>query len=142
MSLLQPQPDSAFNALNGSVYEGVWIRHSESVFKRRIWTVKDSKAFLILASLAMLIAFTQTRAWVLIRYFIIQRKRPVRLHDDSNPERLQYLSQGRAVMEALSSTANAILTLRILVRRAFRTGGSEPSTHSDYSVVSPWFGIF
>src|SRR5947207_4764332 len=99
----QRQQDSEFNALGRYVYEGVWGKYSEPAFQKWKWTVKDWKALLILACVAMLIAFTQTKAWVLIRYIIILRKYPVRLPQPPKPESFEHLSQGRAIAKAILS---------------------------------------
>src|SRR5437667_7829702 len=112
MNFLLRQQDFALNTLGSYVYEGVWEKYSEPVCKRRIWTLRDWKALLVLACLAMLVAFTQARAWVLIRYIIVLWKRPVRLHDEANPEPLQHLSQGRAIIEMSSLAMNAISGLQ------------------------------
>lgn len=140
MSNLLPQ--FSLNSLN--VYEGVWKKYNEAALRRWIWTLKDSKALLVLASLTTLVAFTQTRAWVIIRYVIALRKGPVRLPDNNNPEPLRTPSQGRAIAEALSPILDGISMLQIFVRRAFQTGTrhQDPPANLDCSVVSLWFGIF
>jgi hypothetical protein len=80
------------NVLHNYVYAGGWNKFSSPAFQRWMWTVKDSKALLILAAVAMRVTFTQNRAWSLLRYLVLLRSKPVRLRDDTNPEPLLHLS--------------------------------------------------
>jgi hypothetical protein len=136
-------PDAAANVLRGYVYEGVWEKCTERSFQRWVWTLTNLKALFVLACLAVLIAFTQTRAWVLIRYVIYQMKKSVSL-DDTKPHPLQHLSQGAAIVQSLPSTADVTSTLRSLLQRTSRVLAAQrsASAESDCSAVSQWFGIF
>jgi hypothetical protein len=137
--------DAAYNPLSGYAFEGVWEKYDEPALRRWIWTVKDSTALLVLAGLTLLISITQTRTWAIARYVIRTRKgiQPARLHDENSPEPLQYLSQGRAILQVLPFAANGASRLR---RKAFtavrgrKVHPAEPFELND-PAISPLFGV-
>ena len=98
-------PNDAINVLHGYVHEGVWKKYNEPAFRRWVWTLRDSRALLVISCLALLTAFTQTRAWVIARYLIYQRKKSVRF-SNTIPDDLQSLSQGKAIVVALPSISD------------------------------------
>jgi hypothetical protein len=136
--------DAAYNPLSGYAYEGVWEKYDEPALRRWIWTVKDSTALLVLAGITLLISITQTRTWVIARYIIRTRKsiQPARLQDENSPEPLQYLSQGRAILQVLPFAGTGVSRLR---RKAFtairgrKVCPAEPLEGND-PALSPWFG--
>jgi hypothetical protein len=117
------------------VYEGLWENYSEHPLKRWTWTLSDSNALLCLACLTALIAFAQTRAWVIIRYFIYKRTKSPTLPGDHNADPRQNLSQGMAIAEALPSIKTSAKKLRDKLRR------TPIQQVYDCPIVSPWFGI-
>ncbi|KAH0827694.1 hypothetical protein AYO21_08865 [Fonsecaea monophora] len=149
--MLLKDSDGEYNELAGYAYEGVWERHDESALRKWIWTVTDSNALLILAGIALFIAVTQTRAWVIYRYVILTRTqvRPVRLPDESSPEPLLHLSQGKAIAEVLPFAKSGISNLwrkrASMLRRRTPQSAPEPEQEqesgSDEPATSPWFGI-
>ncbi|OAP55568.1 hypothetical protein AYL99_10541 [Fonsecaea erecta] len=143
--MLGKDSDGDYNELSGYAYEGVWERHGEPAMRRRIWTVKDSDALLILAALGLFIAITQTRAWVISRYIILSRTRirPVRIPDETSPEPLLHLSQGKAVAQVLPFAANGVRKIGRKITATFR---SRDAPHTDGSrsndpAISPLFGM-
>jgi hypothetical protein len=136
-------PDSRFVFdIQSLVYEGVWKNHSEQPFKRWIWTLKDSKALICLACLSILIAFAQTRAWVIVRYVIYQRTKSVRLPGDNKPDDRQTLSQGEAMAEALPSIRiwAKILWCNLQQFRSTPQSRRDSVPASGSPLISPWFG--
>jgi hypothetical protein len=117
------------------VFEGVWKNYSEQSLKRWTWTLSDSKALICFACLAALIAFAQTRAWVIIRYVVYQQTKSPTLPGVTNADPCQNLSQGMAIAEALPSIKTWAKNLKDRLRHR------DTQAASDSPVISPWFGI-
>lgn len=92
--------DPRFNILD-YVYEGVWKNHHDPAYRSWTWTLSDSKALLSLACLSILVAFAQTRMWVIARYVVYQRSKSPRLPDSQHVDPRLTLSQGEAIVESL-----------------------------------------
>ena len=128
-----PEPVSA------GVYEGLWQSYHEPPFRRWMWTLTDSKALVVLAFFTILVTYTQTCSWALLRRTILIWKRPIRLQDESTAEPLEYLTQGTAISEAV------VVSKKIIRRHAGSlfwpsTGVRAPQVEE--SPVSIWFGYF
>lgn len=129
------------------VYEGVWEKHGETFLRRWIWTVPDAKALFIFGCFGLLLAFSQSRSWALIRHAICSRKKTIRLNSN-DPEPLRHLSQTKAVLDVLPFLGCHISHFKTRVRRLFQvrspSGSNSGDTiqFSDCPIISPWFGIF
>lgn len=124
------------------VYEGVWKNYRDPAFRRWTWTLSDSKALLSLACLSILVAFAQTRMWVIARYIIYQRSKSPRLPDSEGVDPRLTLSQGAAIAETLPSIKMAVARA-VRQRWRFTPGRREEgddSSTQDLS-VSPLFGV-
>jgi hypothetical protein len=133
----QPINSSTLHPLNGLVYKGVWAMHSRPIYKRWIWTLEDGHALLALTSLAMLLAVTQTRAWILIRRFVFERTKAVQLPGSAYVDPNSSITQVQAARNVLS-----LVRLRRLpsnTTASVNRRSSDESWHA--SVVSPWYGI-
>lgn len=122
-----------------SVYEGVWEKYGETLLQRWIWTVSDAKAIVLFGVFGLLLTFTQTRSWVLIRYIICLKKRTVRLASN-DPDPLQHLSQARAILDVLPFFANHISRVKNQTLRLGRHPGNTGDV-TDSSVIPPSFGF-
>lgn len=137
-------PDTRIGRLNAYAGDGVWRFHPENGNPIWIWTLKDMKAFLVLAALTTLFAFTQSRAWVIIRLAILHWTKPIRLPDDTMPEPLLSLSQGAAVEQILPLILRASrkiygCTLGYCRTPTFR---QELSVHQPSPTIPSYFGFF
>jgi hypothetical protein len=94
--------------LSDYVYKGLWINYYAVPFWRWTLTLTDSEALVCLACISILLAFTQSRAWVLLRFAIYQKTKSPRLPDPDNMDYRQRLSQGNAVSGVLSQSKRTI----------------------------------
>lgn len=132
--------DKPFN-IEDYVYEGIWKNHHETPFRKWTWTLSDSKALFSLAILSILIAFTQARTWVLVRYVLYQWKPPVRLYDPDRIDPLFELSQGTAITEAYGHIKGELGSwIRHL--RSKINGQNQTPRENNPPLVSPLFGVF
>ena len=136
--------DHTRDPLSNYVYEGLWENYHEAPFRRWVWTLKDSKALVVLAAFTILVTYTQTCSWALLRQAVLKWKRPIRLQDESIPEPLEYLSQGTAISEATISSAK---TIRRHARSFFGPAIFGPATsirapQVEDGLVSAWFAFF
>lgn len=83
--------DMVSSELHEYTYEGFWRKCSEPAFKQLVLTIRDSIDLIILACVAIVLGFTQSRAWAIYRYAILQCNKSVRLPDDRHPEPLEQL---------------------------------------------------
>ncbi|KAF2731938.1 hypothetical protein EJ04DRAFT_566407 [Polyplosphaeria fusca] len=126
------------------VYEGLWKNHHEGRFRTWTWTLSDSRALVGLAFLSLLIAFTQTRSWVLLRYIIYQRTKSLRLEDTSQVDPLLQLTQGTAITGAWRSIKAAAYASYRRSQRANpnrNTQGDEWNA-DELPIASSFFGVF
>lgn len=126
-------PDSGFatNLLHEYVYEGLWWRHNQSIIRRWVWTLTNRNAILVLGGLGLLLTFSQTRAWVVLREIIYHHKKSVRLDGDTSPDHIRHLTQGNAIEDILPSVKYQLSKFGCFSRQV------QP----DSSVISPVFGI-
>jgi hypothetical protein len=108
------------------------------MFRRWIWTLGNLNAILVLGCLALLLTFSQSRAWVLVRYIIFLRKRPVRLPDTVSSDPLEHLSQEKAIVSVLPALKSR---LKILCIRHSHAERANSPLHPVSPVISPLFGI-
>ena len=128
-----PEPVSA------GVYEGLWQNYNEPPFRRWMWTLTNSKALVVLAFFKILVTYTQTCSWALLRRAILRWKRPIRLQDESISEPLELLTQGTAIREAI------IISKKNIRRYADSLFWPSPGVGDplvEESLVSTWFGFF
>ena len=64
---------------------GIWWDSSEPLYQSLIWTMTNTNALIILGALMVLGAYTQTRAWVLLRSLATQITTPIKLRAESDP---------------------------------------------------------
>jgi hypothetical protein len=86
----------------------------------------NSEAIAFLASLAVLLAYAQTRVWNLARGGVRRLTRPIQLPDDSDPDSLTRISQKEAIISACSVLFNVCKT---------------KSRRRSMATISPWFGV-
>jgi hypothetical protein len=126
------------------VYEGLWKNHHEPPFRKWTWTLRSQRALLGLAALSLLIAFTQARAWVLVRYLVYQRKKSPRLDDPDHTDDLLKLSQGTAIEKALQyiKAATADWFRQSQRSRLSHESQMDRANADDFIRTSPLFGAF
>jgi hypothetical protein len=100
-------------------HHGLWVNYSQPGNQSLIWTVTNLEALAILALFTGLIAFTQTRFWVISRSLLRRKLAPNLLDDPGNPRSLFHLSQGSAIKGLLNP------------------GGD----HYDLEFIPRWFGV-
>lgn len=117
--------------------------HDAPALQKWKWTVTPLGAVLVLGVFGFLLAFSQTRAWIIIRHFVYLRKKTVRLDNDSRPNPLEELSQAKAVADILPSIVQQFARWPDLGRFASQSQRRSPDTveDSDSPVISPWFGF-
>src|SRR5271170_5620732 len=103
------------------VFRGVWRNFDLQGYQSLVLTLTSNQALALLAFVGALLAYTQTRLWIISRYLLIRILRPVQLTDDEDTSSLWRLSQVKAI--------------RSLVTRDRRQTGNSMTT------ISPWFGI-
>lgn len=124
------------------VYEGLWEKYNQPIFQRWKWTLGNLNGFLVLGCLGILITFTQSRAWVVLRYLVLLRKKSIRLDGDSHSDPLEHLSQTHAIKDIVPFIRHLATWLQHLSRRLFRPTlkGRGIQLHFDSSIISPLFG--
>ena len=130
------------DTLSGLVYEGVWTKHIEGGLQRTIRTLRDTTAIFVLACFTALLTFSQSRTWVLGRYFILSKNQVVRLDNDNTPEPLAQLSQEAAVLETARSVKYCISRLGICLRRILKGDQFDSDFQPDEPIIFPRFGLF
>lgn len=134
--------DASLINIHNYVYEGIWEKYGETWLQRWIWTLSNVKAGILLGGFGLLLTFSQSRSWFLIRYVMCLMKRTVRL-DSNDPEPLQHLSQSRAILDVLPFFSYHISRLRTLGQIfRLRRKSANPAVPPDSPVISPWFGFF
>lgn len=115
------------------VYEGLWQNQGEPAHRSLIWTLRDAHALAVLAAFTLLLTFAQRQSWGLIRHFLAQWKKSVRLldHNCSNP--LEHLSQ-----------LNVIKETALMIKTSIRNIQSRRRNVDilDTTLISPYFGVF
>lgn len=129
--------------INGYVYEGLWTNHNASPFWRWTWTLSDSKALFGLACVTILVAFAQTRAWVLLCFAVYQRTKSPQLPDPKNADYRQHISQGVAIAEFLPYSKRAIKRAlhRTQQRQSIQLDHEESLDAEECPAISPLFGL-
>lgn len=79
------------------VYQYVWRDYSLPAYKGWVLTLTDPEAMVFLAFVTTLVAYTQSRTWISVRYIINKTTRPIQLRDDDDPASLRNLSQATAI---------------------------------------------
>ena len=125
--------------ISGDVYEGLWQNYNEPPFRRWMWTLTQSKALVVLAFFTILVTYTQTCSWTLLRRVILRWKRPIRLQDESISEPLEHLSQGTAIRETIIISKKNI---RRYADSLFWPSTGVGDSLVEESLVSTWFGLF
>jgi hypothetical protein len=115
------------NDLSDYVYKGLWINYHAGPFWRWTLTLTDFEALVCLACISILLAFTQSRAWVLFRFAIYQKTKSPRLPDPENVDYRQRLSQGNAVAGFFSQSKRTI-------KRAFHRIKQKSSVQLDHEL--------
>jgi hypothetical protein len=108
------------------VYTGFWLKYDEPLYKRWILTFWNLAAVVVLGGLTALLAWTQARTWVLIRYTTIKIMNPIHL-----PSGLNDLSLGSA-LESSWYDFRRVLEMR--------HQGQQDMEIWEYK-LSLWFGI-
>jgi hypothetical protein len=109
------------------VYRGIWLKYDAPLYNRWTLTLGNLEALVVLGCLVTLLACTQARTWVLIRYTIIKSTNPIHLPSDLND-----LSQGSALESSWHH-------FRRVLERPLHQGRQD--THPWEYELSPWFGI-
>jgi hypothetical protein len=126
--------------LYGYAYEGVWEKYNEPFLRRWIWTLTPSKAIFVLGAYALLLTFTQSRTWLVVRHVVLSRNKTVRLDGGSQPDPLEHLSQANALKDIFPLiVARSRLWRRSISRR--RPNSTDYTVEADAPIISPWFGI-
>jgi hypothetical protein len=110
------------------VYRGIWLKYDAPLYNRWTLTLGNLEALVVLGCLVTLLACTQARTWVLIRYTIIKSTNPIHLPSDLND-----LSQGSALESSWHH-------FRRVLERPLHQGRQD--THPWEYELSPWFGIW
>jgi hypothetical protein len=132
---------AASNMLYGYAYEGVWEKYNEPFLRRWVWTLTATNAIFILGAYALLLTFTQSRTWVVIRHFVLLRKKGVGLDSDSQSNPLEHLSQENALKDMLPLVV-ARLRLWWMGNFRGRVDSTDSTVEAESSIISPWVGIF
>lgn len=134
-NLAMERPDSGFesNLLHEYVYKGAWWRNDQPLSWRWVWTLTNINAIFLLGGLGLLLTFSQSRAWLILREIILHRKKSVRLEGDTNAEPIRHISQGNAIEDILPSIEYHVSRLGSFPRQS--------KMHQDSPVISPVFGI-
>ncbi|KAF4332665.1 hypothetical protein FBEOM_13536 [Fusarium beomiforme] len=110
------------------VQKYLWRDHGQPLQTAWQITLTDNEAIAFLALTTTLLAYTQTRAWVLARLAVIKLTRPIRLSDEDEPGSLNKLTQKDAMVEMFVSAAPRVF-------------GRYAPRHNQMSSVSLWFGV-
>jgi hypothetical protein len=135
-------PYPGYFSSSPTVFAGLWEKYSETGLGRWVWTLRNSDAIIVLGCFTVLVAFSQSRSWTILRYVIILRKRSVRLDDNGvGDDALEDISQGRAITDVLPFVEYHTHRLRTRILETFISRVSQerdniPST-PDCSVISP-----
>lgn len=128
------------NPLLNDTYEGLWEVYHQPLLKRWVWTLGSVNALIVLGALATLLAFSQTRVWVIVRYLTHLRHRTVRL-DGDDPDPLASLSQGQAIYDFMPLAINYAFRIKGLLQRFFRRQRlPRRAVQHERPLISPWFG--
>ncbi|CZR55567.1 uncharacterized protein PAC_05455 [Phialocephala subalpina] len=100
-------------------YTGIWKYYNEPSSYHLIWTLSAAPALAVLAFFSALLAYTQTRWWILSRYLLIRSLHRFHLDDPEDSFSLWNLSQLQAIQS--------------LIGKGGRLG--------TMITVSPWLGI-
>ncbi|KAG9235165.1 hypothetical protein BJ875DRAFT_440621 [Amylocarpus encephaloides] len=117
-----PSTDFSPGMLHRYIYLGAWERFYESLMTRYVWTFKTIPGLLFFAGLTCLIAYSQSRVWVILRYFLLWRA-----GDDVSIKPLYRLSQGKAIIEVLPYLKARMLKLGSLLRRSLKRIPRKPN---------------
>ncbi|KAL2871607.1 uncharacterized protein BJX67DRAFT_342710 [Aspergillus lucknowensis] len=98
----------------------IWRDYSLPPYKDLTWSLTHLQSICLLAMLAILLSYIQTRLWIITRAVLIRILHPIRL-SDSDKSSIERLSQPRALKRLFSKK----VTLR-----------DGPMTS-----ISPWFGL-
>jgi hypothetical protein len=109
------------------VYTGFWLKYDEPLYKRWTLTLGNLEAVVVLGCLVTLLACTQARTWVLIRYTTIKITNPIHLPSD-----LDDLSQGSALESSWHHFRRVL---------GMSHQGQQDTGPWEYK-LSPWFGIW
>jgi hypothetical protein len=130
------------NDLSDYVYKGLWTNYHAAPFWRWTLTLEDSEALICLACITILLAFTQARAWVLLRFAIYQKTKSPRLPDPDHVDHRQRLSQGEAIAVFYSQWKR---TIKGVLYRAKQKSSvqldNEPSAGVDDPIIKSSFGL-
>jgi len=121
-------------------YEGVWELYNQSFLQRWKWTLVNLNGFLVLGGLGFLLTFSQSRAWIILRYLILLRKKPLSLDGDTLSEPLEHLTQMRAMSDVLPFIWKIVSHLRQSLSRKLRLQRRNTQFQQDSPVISPLFG--
>ncbi|KIN07072.1 hypothetical protein OIDMADRAFT_139742 [Oidiodendron maius Zn] len=125
------------------IHKGVWERYDELSYRRLKWTLGNFSAIFVTACIAALIGLAQSQCWALIRYIIAQYTKSPRLPDDSTPDPLLELSQGKAIVSTMLVISRRISILFDKIYGLFRAEAchARDARALDDPVESPWFGF-
>jgi len=125
---------------DSDVFEGVWEKYKQPLFGRWILTLTNLNPFFALRCLALLLAFVQSRSWVLLRYLVFLRKKSIRLDDDTHSDPLEHLSQGGAISDVLVLMKYHLSNMKISQTLGLRGLRGDVSVQADLPVLSPVLG--
>ncbi|KAM7217298.1 hypothetical protein V8F06_007355 [Rhypophila decipiens] len=115
-----------------------WCDRGQPFYNSCQITLTDNEAVAFLVIFTVLMAYTQTQVWKLVRQAVKRLTRPIQLPDDNDPDSLDSLTQKQAI-------SSCIRIYRL--RRRDPPINQEPAAHtvtgrtSSMRWVSPWFGI-
>src|SRR5438034_11081847 len=78
------------------VYQYVWRDYGQPTHRGLVLTLNDKEIIPFMAFITILITYTQTRTWKLLRYHVQRLTSPIHLPDDEESTSLSYLYQGAA----------------------------------------------
>src|SRR5437763_17104640 len=85
-----------------SAYQFIWRDFTQPSYQYLVLTLNGYQVLLLLAFVSAIIAYTQTRWWIITRYLLIRLLRPVQLPDAEESTSLHHLSQAKAITVLIS----------------------------------------
>jgi len=117
--------------------------YNQPTFQTWKWTLGNLNGFIVLGCLGILLTFSQSRAWVVLRYLIHLRKKSIRLDGDTHSDPLEDLSQMHAIKDVVPFIKHLTSRLYITARRPFQGGLQRQviQPQHDSPIISPLFGM-
>ncbi|KAH6884911.1 hypothetical protein B0T10DRAFT_550785 [Thelonectria olida] len=138
--------DSVFNPV---VYEGLWRAFHKPAYQQWTLTVTTIQSIVIFSLLTIFVTLIQNRAWVISRYVVWRRTKPVALPPADPSPILQETSQVKAARDIIGVAVRLTrMKWRSLKMRFFGRSGQGPQGFGarelevdDDPCDSNWYGI-